>query len=116
MTISMQPEKEAISILAVEDSPTQAEQLKHLLEQNGYSVSVAANGMEALDYLGTHIPTLVITDIVMPGMNGYELCQKIKSDERTRDIPVILLTSLVELGGCAGRAGLRRGQFYQQTL
>jgi two-component system sensor histidine kinase/response regulator len=89
------PAEEVVKILIVEDSPTQAEQLKYLLEQNSYIVSAAGNGMEAIDLIARDRPTLVITDIVMPGMSGYDLCRKIKSDENTQSIPVILLTSLV---------------------
>jgi serine phosphatase RsbU (regulator of sigma subunit)/CheY-like chemotaxis protein len=55
---------------------------------------VTQNGEQALDWLSKHKPSLVITDIVMPEMNGFELCEKIKSDERAENIPVILLTSL----------------------
>jgi PAS domain S-box-containing protein len=81
-------------ILIVEDSPTQAESLKHLLQRKGYRVMVADDGDQALEFLGERKPTLVITDILMPGMDGYELCKRIKSDEINGDIPVILLTSL----------------------
>jgi two-component system sensor histidine kinase/response regulator len=88
------PKEEVVKILIVEDSPTQAEQLKYLLEQNSYTVTVANSGEQALDHLSKHTPALVISDIVMPGMSGYDLCQKIKSDDKTRGIPVILLTSL----------------------
>jgi len=81
-------------ILIAEDSPTQAAHIRYLLESNNYKVEVTQNGQQAWDWLSTNIPELVISDIVMPGMNGFELCEKIKSDERTEDIPVILLTSL----------------------
>jgi len=94
MTNKTIPAKEAVEILIVEDSPTQAQQVKYLLEQHLYSVTLANSGEQALDHLGRHRPTLVITDIIMPGMNGYELCRTIKSNEETKDIPVILLTSL----------------------
>jgi PAS domain S-box-containing protein len=83
-------------ILLVEDSLTQAEQIKHLLESYYYKVSVAQNGKQALDQLTKHKPSLVISDIVMPEMNGYELCKKIKSNKSTEDIPVILLTRLTD--------------------
>jgi len=82
------------TILIAEDSPTQAEQLRHALEQQGYSVSVALNGREALALAMKQKPMLLITDIIMPEMDGYILCHAIKSDERFQDIPVILLTSL----------------------
>lgn len=81
-------------ILIVEDSPTQAEKLRYLLEQQGYRARVAKNGSEALSLLQEFRPSLVITDVLMPMMNGYELCAAIKKQERIRDIPVILLTSL----------------------
>ncbi len=81
-------------ILIVEDSLTQAQNLKHLLESGQYRVKVAGDGRHALAIIGEHKPDLVITDIVMPEMNGYELCRKIKDGAGTRDIPVILLTSL----------------------
>jgi two-component system cell cycle response regulator len=83
-----------INILIVEDSPTQAAQLKYMLEQHGYRVSVAKNGEAALASTRQDKPTIVISDVVMPEMNGYELCQHIKTDENLRDTPVILLTQL----------------------
>ena len=81
-------------ILCVEDSPTQAAQLQDLLEQHGYRVSLAADGRQALARLAAHKPALIISDINMPEMNGYELCRHLKADERTSNIPVILLTAL----------------------
>jgi two-component system sensor histidine kinase/response regulator len=81
-------------ILIVEDSPTQAEKLGYILEQHGYRVSVAANGREALAFMDVRKPSLIISDIVMPEMDGYELCRRIKSDENLRSVPVILLTTL----------------------
>ena len=81
-------------ILIVEDSATQAAQIKYLLESYHYKVEVTRDGQQALIWLSEHKPSLIISDIVMPGMNGFELCEKIKSDERMEDIPVILLTSL----------------------
>ncbi|OGW44754.1 MAG: hypothetical protein A2Y66_08045, partial [Nitrospirae bacterium RBG_13_41_22] len=85
-----------INILIAEDSPTQAEQLRYILETEGYQVSVARNGKEALSLLSKSRPTAVISDIVMPEMDGYQLCRQIKADERLKDIPVILVTSLSE--------------------
>jgi len=81
-------------ILIVEDSPIQAEYLRHILAKKGYNAVVANNGEEALDLLLEFLPSVVISDILMPGIDGYELCLKIKSDKETKDIPVILLTSL----------------------
>lgn len=81
-------------VLIVEDSPTQAEQLRHLLEMHGYLVVSASNGFEAMELAESRRPALVVTDIVMPEMDGYELCRRLKSQESSREIPVVLLTSL----------------------
>jgi DNA-binding response OmpR family regulator len=94
MNAKKNPSQDKVEILVVEDSPTQAESLKHILEREGFRITVAGDGDHALALLGERKPTIVITDIIMPGMNGYELCKRIKSDERTSEIPVILLTSL----------------------
>ena len=92
--MNMDPTNSEVEILIVEDSPTQAEQLKYILEQHGYRHSVARNGREALASIAKQIPTLVISDVVMPEMGGYELCHRIKQEEKFKKIPVILLTSL----------------------
>jgi len=84
-------------ILIVEDSPTQSLKLRHVLERHDYHVlAVARDGREALAALAARRPTLVITDINMPGMDGYELCRRIKDDPKLHDLPVILLTSLAD--------------------
>jgi PAS domain S-box-containing protein len=95
MTISSGKNKK-INILIVEDSPTQAQHLKLILEKEGYNVSVAGNGKEALSLLATTPQEMVISDIVMPEMDGYELCRTIKQDERFKQIPVILVTVLYD--------------------
>jgi signal transduction histidine kinase/CheY-like chemotaxis protein len=81
-------------ILIVEDSATQAAQIKHLLQYYHYTVVVCQNGQQAWEWLSENKPSLIISDIIMPGMTGFQLCEKIKADERTKNIPVILLTSL----------------------
>jgi CheY-like chemotaxis protein len=88
---------EGVEILVVEDSPTQAEQLRFLLEEQRYAVRVATNGKEALEAVRQRRPTLVITDIVMPVMDGYALCRAIKSDPELKDIPVVIVTALTGL-------------------
>jgi diguanylate cyclase (GGDEF)-like protein/PAS domain S-box-containing protein len=83
-----------VEILIAEDSPTQAARLAHLLEERGYTVTTAANGREALALLERRKPTLVISDIVMPELDGYGLCKAIKTDKKLKDIPVMLVTTL----------------------
>ncbi len=68
--------------------------MKHILEEQGHQVIHAMNGKDALAILNDQMPDLVISDIIMPEMDGYELCRQIKANELYRDISVILLTSL----------------------
>src|ERR1700730_3297638 len=81
-------------ILIAEDSQTQAEQLCHYLSILGYAVTVARNGKQALASAVQSKPAMVISDVVMPEMDGYALCKEIKSLPELRDVPVVLLTSL----------------------
>ena len=89
-------ENSYLQIIIAEDSPTQAEQLKYLLEKNNYQVRLAKDGTEAVRLVNELKPDLIISDIIMPKMNGYELCKAIKANESTMDIPVILLTALTQ--------------------
>jgi two-component system sensor histidine kinase/response regulator len=81
-------------ILIVEDSPTQRETLRYMLEKHNFRVESAANGHEALAMLKELRPITVISDIVMPEMDGYEFCRRIKDSPEFHEVPVILLTSL----------------------
>jgi two-component system, sensor histidine kinase and response regulator len=81
-------------ILVAEDSLTQAARIEHLLRDQGYDVRTADSGKKALQAAREKAPTIVISDIVMPEMDGYTLCKHIKADEELREIPVVLLTSL----------------------
>ncbi|MBC7860460.1 MAG: response regulator [Burkholderiaceae bacterium] len=94
MDANYKMQAEDVDILIVEDSPTQAERLRRLLQSAGYLARVAGNGRLALSAIGERKPHLVLSDIVMPEMDGYELCRAIKADKALRDIPVILVTSL----------------------
>lgn len=88
--------KKTVKILVVEDSRTQAEYLRHILETEGYRVLLAENGRDALESVTSFLPTMILSDIVMPEMDGYELCTKIRQDEKTRGIPVILVSQLFD--------------------
>lgn len=86
-----------IPILIVEDSAIQAEVLRRTLVAQGFSVTVAKDGAEGLELARQQKPRLVISDIKMPVMDGYELCSKIKQEEDLKGIPVILLTELSDI-------------------
>jgi two-component system sensor histidine kinase/response regulator len=85
---------EEYEILIVEDSPTQAERLRRLIQSAGYRVRVASNGQRALNLIRERLPQLIVSDIVMPEMNGYDLCRALKADAALAAIPVILVTAL----------------------
>lgn len=80
-------------ILAVDDDATALGALRQILNQKGYEVATAASGDEALQLLKSQIPDLIILDVAMPGISGYEVCRKIREDPRTQDVPVVFLTA-----------------------
>ena len=83
-------------ILVVDDSPVQATMLRRSLTHRGYQVAIAKHGQDGLARLRERRAALVITDVQMPVMNGYELCAAIKSDQGMHTIPVLLLTTLAD--------------------
>lgn len=92
------PVGEHAAILIAEDSPTQAQRLQYILQKQGYRVTHATNGRLALDAARQHAPALIISDVVMPEMDGYELCRQVKADPRLAAVPVILVTTLSDPG------------------
>src|SRR5437588_13084443 len=81
-------------ILVVEDSRTQAEELRFVLESEGFAVRVVLDAEQALDLLRASTFDLIISDVVMPGLSGYDLCRRLKDDAASRHTPVLLLTTL----------------------
>ena len=80
-------------ILAVDDDATALGALRQILVQKGYDVATAPNGHDALTALANGSFDLVILDVSMPGLNGYDVCRKIRQEDKTRDLPVIFLTA-----------------------
>ncbi|MEB3829187.1 response regulator transcription factor [Phormidium sp. CCY1219] len=80
-------------ILIVDDSATVREMVSDILKKNGLQVLEAADGVEAKAQIQSGSPDLVVTDIVMPRMNGYELCRWLKNDPKAQNIPVVMCTS-----------------------
>jgi len=90
-------EKTKPLILIVDDNPVNIDLLVNTLK-NDYRLGVAKNGPKALEYTEKYLPDLILLDIMMPGMNGYEVCIRLKISPRTRDIPVIFITAMTEAG------------------
>lgn len=83
-------------ILIVEDTPVNIQTLSATLKQQGYQLSVATNGAQALDVVRRVRPDLILLDVMMPELDGFATCRRLKGDEATRDIPVIFLTARSE--------------------
>jgi CheY-like chemotaxis protein/DNA-binding CsgD family transcriptional regulator len=83
-------------VLVVDDMPENLAVLHDALDESGYSVAVADNGAAALEQARTLAPDIVLLDAVMPGMDGFEVCRRLKADLQTRAIPVIFMTGLPE--------------------
>jgi diguanylate cyclase (GGDEF)-like protein len=93
-TIMADTNNHGVEVLIAEDSPTQAEQLRYLLEEQGFAVTTAANGREALAAARRCAPQVVVSDVMMPELDGYGLCEAIKSDPALKEVPVVLVTAL----------------------
>ena len=85
------------SILVVDDNRMNRIMLSHSLEQQGHAVMLAENGRHALTMMHAHPFDLVLLDIVMPEMDGYQVLQQMKTDRTLRDIPVIVISSVDEI-------------------
>ena len=80
-------------VLVVDDSPTERLVLSEILAKNGYTVLTAESGEEAIAKARAEKPDLILMDVVMPGMNGYQATRTLTRDETTRSIPIIMCTS-----------------------
>ncbi|MEI6890710.1 MAG: response regulator transcription factor [Pontiella sp.] len=87
---------EKIKILVVEDEAPIQELLQFNLERNKYRVKVADSGEEGIESAGLFQPDLILLDIMLPGLDGLEVCKKLKADPKTKHIPIIMLTALCE--------------------
>ena len=80
-------------VLIAEDSKTEQVHLKQLLEASGYEVAVVDSGNEVLESIGSFKPDLILMDILMEGGDGYQTCRKLKRNDETKDIPIIMVSS-----------------------
>jgi len=92
--MNSQPTSSQQTILVVDDNPTNIQVLFDVLDASGYRVAIAKNGESALSRLQSHTPDLILLDVMMPGIDGFETCRRIKASPQTCDIPVIFMTAL----------------------
>lgn len=81
------------TVLVVEDTLSELKLIKNYLQDSGYSVIVATDAIEALDKAVQQQPDVIVTDVLMPGMSGFELCRKLKSNPATKQLPIIICSS-----------------------
>jgi len=81
------------TLLVVDDSPTQRRMIADLLRANAFEIMTAKDGLEALELIQETQPDLVVLDIVMPRLNGYEVCRRLKANLTTRQLPIIFCSS-----------------------
>ncbi len=81
------------TILIVEDSPSELELMSHYLKESGYNVIKAGGAKEAIEKATSQKPDVIITDVVMPGMSGFELCRSLKKNPMTQKVPIVICSS-----------------------
>ena len=80
-------------ILIVDDTPANIDVLDLFLEKEGYKITIAQSGESALDLADRISPDLILLDVMMPGIDGFETCRRLKSNDKTSDIPIIFITA-----------------------
>jgi len=95
MALETVPEQQG-RILIVDDSATNLRFLSDILSASGYEVSLSQDGAAAMRLVQTELPDLILLDVVMPNLDGFKVCQFLKSNEKTRSVPVVFMTSLIE--------------------
>jgi two-component system, OmpR family, alkaline phosphatase synthesis response regulator PhoP len=86
------------TVLIVDDNPQNVELLQAFLESLNVKIVTATDGVDALDKVVAHNPDLILLDVMMPKMSGFQVCKKLKTDPKTKDIQILMVTALNELG------------------
>lgn len=97
-TVARDVDTSQSQVLVVDDNQQNLELLVAYLDELGCKVCTAGDGVEALEAVAAEKPDLILLDVMMPRMSGFEVCRKLKADPKTRDIPVLMVTALNELG------------------
>jgi putative two-component system response regulator len=82
------------TILIVDDEPTARQTIESILEEQGYNLEMAENGIQAIEKARRLLPDVILLDVMMPGMNGFEVCKRIRSEPILAEIPIIMITAL----------------------
>jgi len=89
---------ESLLVLVVDDEPGIVEFLRYALEDSGYRVAVARDGLDALHQIARERPDFVLTDLMMPRLDGWELCRRLRQDETMRDVPILAMSAVSSRG------------------
>ncbi len=80
-------------VLLIEDDPSSVRLVSYTLEQEGYEVLTATNGLEGLKKVREEAPDLLVLDVMLPGLDGFEVCRRLRADEQTAGLPVLMLSA-----------------------
>ncbi len=95
--MALPPLNKKATILIVEDNQESIDLLVYFLQPAGYTILTASDGYQAIEMVENHAPDIILLDIMLPGLDGYEVCERLKKNERTFHIPIIMITALKEL-------------------
>ncbi len=85
------------TILIVDDNEQNLELMEAFLEDLGCTTLTASDGQEAIDAVAEKVPDLIVLDVMMPRMSGFQVCERLKGDPRTREVPIVMVTALNEI-------------------
>ena len=86
------------TIMIVDDEPENLKVISHVLLDSGYRINVAQDGETAIQVVKTEKPNLILLDVMMPHMDGFETCRRLKTQENTKEIPILFMTAQASLG------------------
>ena len=93
----VQAQEKRSKILVADDNVQNCELLQAYLDDLDVDVVLAYDGQETLDKVASEMPDLILLDIMMPKVSGFEICRRLKADEKTRDVPIVMVTALAEM-------------------
>ena len=104
------------TVLIVDDESIMVSLLQRHVSNAGYDFDVASNGQEALDKINKEPPDIVLLDLMMPGLNGFETCRRIRANEKTKKLPVIIVTALHSQSDSSDAASCGANEFLSKPV